>query len=242
MGYYNKHFEKLDIDEKKLVPLDSGDNARILRYGDMIVKEYLCCAYYTIRRKVFEKLALIDNPHFMRLYDLFTVIYSEEKAAKERADYLSGKNEFEFSGYTAKYYQKSDIHPLEENSSFLLENVEELIELFDLLAKLSIEANDTRVRNSVITEKGIVIVDPDCYRISTDRESEIRKHNYRELCQYLGSLFDNYYRYREKVGDYYRIRGKIDDYFDRLGKHPERGLKEFQKSLTKVSKPRQIIR
>ena len=99
MGYYNKRFEKLDIDEEKLVDLGSGTNARIFRYDDMIVKEYLCCACYPIREEVFEKLSYIDNPHFMRLYDLFTVICSKNELAREREDYLSGKYGFDLSGY-----------------------------------------------------------------------------------------------------------------------------------------------
>lgn len=193
MGLYNKSFGKLDVnlDELERINEDIVTNAFIYRYRDIILKKYWYCTEYAISDDVFDRLCNIDNDNFIKLYELFTIIPDNEYE-KMYARYQSGRKFFCKDGYTAKYYQPDPINPILEPSTYLIKSIEELKALVDTLSNSKIMMTDTKVENTIIQNNGIIIIDPDYYKISNQSIEVIKKHNYKELLQLLKTIFAHY--------------------------------------------------
>ena len=239
MGLYNRNLDRMNINVGQAHIIGQGCNALIFRYHDIILKRYGVYTENFIAAKLFEILARINNPHFIKLYDLFTII-DDKKYDEFKHRCLAGKSKFSASGYTAKYYQASGLNPLEENTAFLLKNIDELRELFDLLATYGISVSDVKLENSIITENGIVIIDPDYYDLiklsdnPIEREktiSKLKRKNRSELVRYLLTLYRRYY------GD----ETEVLNYFIYLGLESTDPLEEIEKRLRQAEKPSQII-
>lgn len=84
MGLYNKSFCELNInlDELERINVNKVTNAFIYRYRDIILKKYWYCTEYAISDDIFDKLCIMDNEHFIKLYELFTIISDDEYEKK----------------------------------------------------------------------------------------------------------------------------------------------------------------
>ncbi len=234
MGLYNKSFCKLNInlDELTKINEDMVTNGLIYRYRDMILKKYWYCTEYTIDEDVFNKLCTIDNDYFIKLYDLFTII-SDDEHDEKYAKYRQGKKFFSLDGYTAKYYQPNYINPLLEKSDYLINSIEGLKELVDTLSNLKITMDDTKIKNTVIQNNGIIIIDPDYYKLSNKDVEFIKNNNYKELLQLLKTLFIQY-----------SVLRKMDalNYFTELYNiKPLESVCYIEKELRKVKRPIDLL-
>lgn len=235
MGLYNKSFCKLDIniDEIKRINEHMVTNSFIYKYRDMIIKKYWYCTEYAISDDVFDVLCNIDNKHFMKLYEMFTII-SDEEYEEKYSKYQQGKLFFSKLGYTAKYYQQDSINPILEHSNYLINNIEELKELVDILSNSQILMNDTKIENTIIQESGIVIIDPDYYNLSNLDIDFIKKNNYKELLHLLKTIFIYFSKLKES---------DIFDYFIKLDNNdPFDSICEIEKCLKKVKRPIELIK
>lgn len=191
MGIYNKSFCNLniDLDELERINEDKVTNAFIYRYRDIVLKKYWYCTEYAINDDVFDKLCTIDNEHFIKLYEFFTII-SDDEYEEKYAKYQQGKRFFCKDGYTAKYYQPDFLNPILEQSYYLIKSIEGLKKLVDMLSNFKIMMTDTKVENTIIQSNGIVIIDPDYYKLSSQDIDSIKNNNYKELLQLLKTIFN----------------------------------------------------
>lgn len=235
MGLYNKSFCKLDINLNEIERINEHmvTNSFIYKYRDMIIKKYWYCTEYAISDNVFDILCNIGNKHFMKLYEMFTII-SDEEYEEKYSKYKQGKIIFSKSGYTAKYYQQDSINPILEQSNYLSKNIEELKELVDVLSNSRILMSDTKIENAIIQKSGIVIIDPDYYNLSNLDIDFIKKNNYKELLHLLKTIFIYYSKFKEL---------DILDYFIKLDNNdPFDSIYEIEKSLKKVKRPIDLIK
>ncbi len=232
MALYNRNFQKMDIDLKKLERLNSVvTNAIIYRYEDMILKKYWVCTQFAIEEKMFDVLSNIRNKHLMELYEIFRIIKDGE--CEHYKELEKKKGHLVIDGYTAKYYQAEKINPMTMDVNYLLHNIEGLKELIDIISENSIMMCDTKPDNTIINSEGIVLIDPDYYYFTDEIVFYIKRHNYRELLLLLRMLFiDHAEEYTSKIGAY----------FDDLTiTHPERSIEQLEKDLKRVRRPIQII-
>ena len=193
MGLYNKSFCELNInlDELERINENMVTNSFVYKYKDMILKKYWNYTDFAISEDVFDKLCTIDNKHFIKLYEMFTIILNDEY--KEKYDkFQEGKRFFYIDGYTAKYYQSSSINPMLEKSNYLINSIEGLKELVEILSKNKIMMHDTKTLNTIINSSGIIIIDPDYYELSNQDIESIKNNNYEELLQLLRTMFIHY--------------------------------------------------
>ena len=193
MGLYNRSFCELNInlDELERINENMVTNSFVYKYKDMIIKKYWNYTDFAISEDVFDKLCTIDNKHFIKLYEMFTIILDDEY--KEKYDkFQEGKRFFYIDGYTAKYYQSSSINPMLEKSNYLINSIEGLKELVEILSKNKIMMHDTKTLNTIINSSGIIIIDPDYYEISNQDIEIIKNNNYEELLQLLRTMFIHY--------------------------------------------------
>ncbi len=230
MGLYNKSFCKLNIDlnEIKRINENMVTNAFIYRYKDIIIKKYWYCTEYAISDDVFDKLCTIDNHYFIKLYELFTII-SDDEYEKMYTRYQKGKSFFNKDGYIAKYYQPDSINPVMEQSSYLIKSIEGLKELVDILSNSRIMMTDTKVGNTIIKNNGIIIIDPDYYRLSSQDISIIKNNNYHELLQLLKTIFMHYAKLEKEI---------ISKLFAELDNNDSlEAICHIEKELRKVKRP-----
>lgn len=234
MGLYNKSFCELDInlDEIKRINEDMVTNAFIYRYRDIILKKYWYCTEYAISDDVFDKLCTIDNEHFIKLYELFTII-SDDEYEEKHAKYQQGKRFFCKDGYTAKYYQPDSINPVLEQSDYLVKSMEGLKELVDILSNSRIMMTDTKIGNTIIQSNGIVIIDPDYYKLSSQSLDTIKNHNYKELLQLLKTIFIHYAEM--KKADISKMFTELDN------NNPLESICYIEKQLRKVNRPIDLL-
>ena len=234
MGLYNKSFCKLNInlDELTKINEDMVTNGLIYRYRDMILKKYWYCTEYAINEDVFNKLCIIDNNHFIKLYELFTII-SDDEYDEKFAKYKQGKINFSLAGYTAKYYQPDFINPLLEKSAYLINSIEGLKELVDILSNSKIMMDDTKIKNTIIQKNGIVIIDPDYYKLSNKDIKFIKNNNNKELLQLLKTLFIQYSVLKKP--NVLRFFTELDNI------EPLQSICYIEKELRKVKRPIDLL-
>ena len=234
MGLYNKSFCELNIniDELERINANKVTNAFIYRYRDIILKKYWYCTEYAISDDVFDKLCIMDNEHFIKLYELFTII-SDDEYEEKYAKYQQGKRFFCKDGYTAKYYQPDSINPVLEHSDYLIKNIEGLKELVDTLSNSRIVMTDTKVENTIIKSNGIVIIDPDYYKLSSQDIDSIKNNNYKELLQLLKTIFINYAGLKKT--DISKTFTELDN------NNPLESICYIEKELRKVKRPLDLL-
>jgi len=225
MSLYNRNFIKLDINLEKTVKIGEGSNSKVYKYNDIAIKKYCSYTLYPIDEKVFEIISSIKNKHLIELYELFTMIDDKEYERNIEL-YLSKKTKFVIDGYTSKYYNQERINPLNENSSYLLQNIEELKELFDLFSYKNILAKDLNEDNSLITTKGIIIIDPDFYKFCDLNYNQLINRNNVEFLHYIRALFL-----------WYGNPKKVYPYLRKLISEQRYSIDEIEKDLKKVKKP-----
>jgi len=233
MSLYNKDLIKMDINIDELERInDIVTNAFIYRYKSIILKKYWIYTEYAIKDDVFNKLCNIDNKHFIKLYDLFTII-NDEEYDNVYNNFINGKYSFSKSGYTAQYYEPYDINPLLVKSSYLINSVDGLIEMIELLSSMHIIMSDVKVRNIIYQKDGIVLIDPDYYDISDKDINSIKNNNYKELLMLLKSIYTSLYFDKVHI---------INKLFNELeSENLYESVCEFKKKLKKVDKPIKLI-
>lgn len=239
MAYYNRDLKRLKIKRKKLEWLNQGNCAKVFRYGDKVLKEYFPDTERDSRLKpeVFDILRHVDSDYFIKLYDIYTdmnilelLFYTIEKNMdKEEYDC----DIFQVDVYLAKYYPSNSIHILEESTNYVLENFRQLDSLFDIFTDNGIRTDDIKRENCVLNTNGIVIIDPDCFKISKDSIRDVRIHNKKNLLHLLKSICC------DSVGDYENF-GKIKDNIN--GFLDEADIKENTDIAYEISKKFQYVK
>lgn len=143
--------------------VDKGTCGEIYRYEDVILKKYNFSTEYCIRlqRDIFEFLKSVDFSCIMKLYDIYM---NSEYTGKSKLWFrIINYKKFVIDAYTAKYYEKADTESTIASKEYLLESFYKIESFFNYLSKNKIKVNDIKSGNTVFTDNGIVLVDPDLY-------------------------------------------------------------------------------
>lgn len=150
MKYYDKLGGLKAITEDRLRYFDHGQTANVYMLDESIVfKRYF--SYVSdaviIDDEVFKLLQSFNDPQIVKLLELFK---SEEN-----------KN----SAYTMEYVKEEDVDYLDEYSSVFLEHISELERIVDIFTEERLRVMDLKNSNVIVKKNGLVIIDPDKYRI-----------------------------------------------------------------------------
>lgn len=129
--------------------------------------------------KVFNVLKQIDHINFIKLYKAYMI--------RNKYSLITSKKHF-IDIYTGKYYQKQDIVPTLINKDYLLDNINNIENLFRIFSDNKIKTYDVKLFNTVFTKESIIIIDPDCYEISKDTRKNIESWNKKHLFELLGEI------------------------------------------------------
>lgn len=210
MSYYNRDCKKLDLSTMRY--LDSGSSANIYCNSKIIFKKYFNNLDYRdkINIDIFDLLKEIDNPHLIKLYDIYynmnllnLLLYKMEITT------------FNVDGYTGKYYGDDSVKFLNANIDYILENFKELEQLFQTFTNNGILTSDIKNNNTILSSEHIIIIDPDRFSFSSDSQSSIAIHNKKKLLQLFRSLC--YYGAKEieySYTNYWQIIKKIETEFN----------------------------
>ena len=160
MKYFDRNRNVLIVNDDYEY-LDSGGCADIYRKDDNIFKVYYeeTSKEYKISEEVFSDLNEINSNVMMKIYELYSKCHFSKKIS-----YILGFSDFSVDGYLAKYYKSDATNILLKNKEYLLNSINEIEEFFEELTNYLILVDDFRFVNSICTESGIVIIDPDCYK------------------------------------------------------------------------------
>lgn len=186
MAYYNRNYKRLNLKSRDMKYLTSGECAKILYNNDIIFKEYFSDTILNCRLnpKMFDILKKIDNPHFIKLFD----IYSDF----DLLELIENKMKlipFITDAYTAKYYSDDSINALLEPKDYILDNFRELEILFDIFTGNMIIADDVKRKNVLLSHNGIIIIDPDTFYTMEASKTFIATENKKKLLNLLRSIF-----------------------------------------------------
>lgn len=175
MYYVNSDGKELENPELFFQYFDSGLCAKIYNSSTKYCSR--------INKDIFDFLKDIDFSCFIKLYDIYTGYNDKEK--------LFNLNQFlklKVDAYTANYYEKIDVDPIIYSKDYLLESFYEIEKLFEFLSKNKILTSDIKRANAIFTKDGIVLIDPDLFKFSSDNDNQIIVENKIKLIFLLESL------------------------------------------------------
>lgn len=144
---------------------------------------------------VFNIIRYIDNPNFIKLYDVY------KKNNNIFCDFLNNlydllSKRYIIDAYTSMFYQKQDIDILNEPMEYTLYNFSELFKLFDIFTENQLEARDCVCCNTIFTLERIIIIDPDLFRLSYIDKEELKILNRIELLKLFKDIYYEKSKYK----------------------------------------------
>ena len=183
MAYFNRDYKTLSLGDMEY--LNSGACAEVLYNGDIIFKRYYpeTLSECKLDAKMFDMLKTIDNPHFIKLLDIY-----QDCNFNEMVKHFIGLLPFAVDAYTAKYYSDNSIDVLLESKDYILENFRELELLFNIFTENRICVCDLKRDNSIIGKQGIVVIDPDLFYIASYPIENISRVNKERLLAFFRNI------------------------------------------------------
>ena len=183
MIYYNKNNEKVIIPDEILNNVIShGECGTVYRLSnDLCFKKYdrtFTTKNFRINQKIVDLLNSIDNDNIVEIID---ILFNQ----KQNYHYIA-------DAYIMKYYLEKYKNILELPTTYLLENVENILDLSMKCSNLNIRFGDLKDANTIYTKDKIILLDPDLYdtpfHIST---SELIKINNSIISGFFNELVLN---------------------------------------------------
>lgn len=236
MKFINEKGEKINLDDFKF--LNHGNCANTYYNNNIVFKKYkpTTQSEYKIDSKVFNILKDINNPNFIKLYDIYMLT-----TLKERFSYLLNITKFRIDAYTAKYYKKDYIDPLYINKDYLLSNLYTIEKIFCELSRYRVKVGDIHAKNTIYTKDLIIIIDPDFFQLSNSSQSEIEIINKKYVLTLFESMIENssglFYDERNSLLDW------VDDNFTKDSITEKTNVTDFiAKQLRHVKRPIDLVR
>jgi hypothetical protein len=197
---------------------DKGSRGDVYRYGDIAIKKYKKVSYDcdNIQLDMFENLREIQLPAFVELIDCTTEMVENER---EPYDIYGRPNKREVvSAYSARFYETSNESMIDKPLDYTLSSLYELRKLLKELSDREISIVDSHFENCIVTENGLVIIDPDFYRIRKNPY----KINEKRIRDYLYDLW--FEEYKDESLTHFEtdyviddvLKGSIDDVIERV--------------------------
>lgn len=183
MVYYDRSLKKININDTEY--LNCGECAKIFYNKDIVFKEYFSDAPLDCRLtpKRFDILKDVNNSHFIKLLN----IYSSMNLF-ELLEYKVKVLDFITDAYTTKYYDDDKVDALYVQTDYIMDNLRELELLFDDFTDNGIVTDDIKRKNAILSPKGIVIIDPDSFYMSTEPTDLISIKNKLNLLDLIRSI------------------------------------------------------
>ena len=240
MKYYDRNCQTTEFDIQQMEKVGKGECAQVYRYqSDKILKVYFSTTVLEARLqpRVFDILKDIENEHLMKIYQLYSDMnYLSQILYKMKC--LS----FTTDAYTAEYYQEQKINALEEPTEYLLDNVKELEDLFDIFTKKQAITWDVKRANTVMDSNNIIIIDPDLFYISKLSNVYTARTNKMNLLRLVRSILywasteqQDYQKLEREITielDETNISGKtnVTDYLYKKLKYSKKPIDYFRKN------------
>ena len=151
MKYISDKGKIYDVKEDSLTYLDHGLTANIYFMEDKrLLKRYYAYTSKLVKldEDIFTLLKELNNPNIVKIHEM---LFDEPSLYK--------------TGYIMDYIKPDNVDYLTNISSIFLEHIHEIEKVVDRLSKERVRVMDLKNSNVVITNNGMIIIDPDKYRI-----------------------------------------------------------------------------
>lgn len=230
MEYYDKNNNKVIISDEILEDyLNNGACGTVYRYGkDLCLKIYRqehLEPKHKLEVSIYNALKEIDSPN---LIDIIELYFKEKRQTHYNAD-----------AFLSRYYKEKYTDFLEIPTTYLLENIEQILKLSNELSKRKIRLFDLKRENIILAEQNIIFIDPDMWYHSHLNEYEIKGLNINILSSFFNeitkeSLKTNHQKFMNENGLYY---DQISDKLFPLTSSEKRHVKTLTKRLTGYERP-----
>lgn len=180
-----------------------------------LIKKYRAEADYYSRLDldVFNKLCELDSPCFINLKDCYTSTVTMPRDGKEKEV---------INAYTSDFIRKKITKTIDMPMEYTLETLYEFKKIVEFLNNNSIVIVDECAKNCIVSKNGIVIVDPDFFKL----DSLAYKFNLSHINTYIIDLWCNEYGiydlggyrdleklfYKKSTEDYYEVmKERLDE-------------------------------
>lgn len=151
MKYISDKGKIYDVKEDSLTYLDHGLTANIYFMEDKrLLKRYYAYTSKLVKldEDIFTLLKELNDPNIVKIHEM---LFDEPSLYK--------------TGYIMDYIKPDNVDYLTNISSIFLEHIHEIEKVVDRLSKERVRVMDLKNSNVVITNNGMIIIDPDKYRI-----------------------------------------------------------------------------
>ena len=151
MKYISDKGKIYDVKEDSLTYLDHGLTANIYFMEDKrLLKRYYAYTSKLVKldEDIFTLLKELNNPNIVKIHEM---LFDEPSLYK--------------TGYIMDYIKPDNVDYLTNISSIFLEHIHEIEKVVDRLSKERVRVMDLKNSNVIITNNGMIIIDPDKYRI-----------------------------------------------------------------------------
>lgn len=229
MKYYDENDKEVVIPDSILNnEVGHGVCATVYRYTeDLCFKRYDRDIYLEknfLKTDIYNILSNIKHPN---LVDIKKILYKNKK------------HKYTADAYLLSYYKEIYKDFLEAPTEYLLYNIEEIFKVLKKLSDYKTRLDDLKRENILLTEKNIVLTDPDRWYYDNLSEKEIEKLNINNIMAMFNkitkdSLEDNYLDFLIENNLYdYVISNKLFP----LTSNKDRAMKVLSKKLTGYKRP-----
>lgn len=158
MQYYNSKGELVELSGIKSGMY--GHNSEIIKMNDKeFYKRYFWKTDETCRIpiEVFEFIKQVSNEHLIKLLERF---YRVEEGITP-SDIINNPEKYIIDAYTYEWIEKDDVDIFLMPVDYLMDNLRELLDLADYFSEYGLYLIDTKAKNTVLNNSGIVLIDPD---------------------------------------------------------------------------------
>ena len=151
MKYISDKGKIYDVKEDSLTYLDHGLTANIYFMEDKrLLKRYYAYTSKLVKldEDIFTLLKELNDPSIVKIHEM---LFDQPSLYK--------------TGYIMDYIKPDNIDYLTNISSIFLEHIHEIEKVVDRLSKERVRVMDLKNSNVIITNNGMIIIDPDKYRI-----------------------------------------------------------------------------
>ena len=200
MIFYDKNNNKVTIPDEVLTKIISnkGNCGTIYR-----LNKELCFKYYNkteiadfiLNEDMFQALKTINNPSLVNIKQLL---------------YKDKESKFKAKAYILEYYQSVYDNILTVPSEYLLDSLEKILKLAEELSKENIRVFDLRESNIILTNKNIVLIDPDRWYFNIiENEKSIEKSNINNITGFFQNIIRDNLNKTERE---FLIKNNLFDY------------------------------
>lgn len=228
---------KIDTANKPITK-EEGRGADLYLQVDQkaIFKKYNELANKCIDYHLFEALKQIENPHFVKLVERYYSIFNNPE------NIVENPSAYKIAGYEKEYIREKKINVLKKEKNYLLQNIFELQELFDIFSQKGIHVLFKYPGDIKINSNGIMINNPDNFSLVNEKKSkysleQLSQHNKYELIRLLHIVFSDGYSQLSSKLDFTLYKNTVEELFSDDLVNAQDIASEVNKRLSNSKRP-----